>query len=234
MTKILIIEDDKPLGSVITNWLQAQNYSVECVDNGADGKALLEDFQYDLVVLDWTLPDIQGIDILRHFRARGGRTPILMLTGKTEIVDKETGLDFGADDYLTKPFDIKELGARVRALLRRPTSAYIESVIQVGEFRLNPQTRQATRGDEPLKLSVRECLLLEFFLRHPDTVFTGEALIERVWKSDKTASMETLRTSIKRLRVRIDRQSEPSYIENVFGVGYRFNSERTPHSTNEG
>jgi DNA-binding response OmpR family regulator len=224
MTKVLIVEDDKPLSSVIENWLKLQNYSIECAYNGGDGQALLEQFQYDLVILDWNLPDVEGIDILRNFRARGGRTPVILLTGKSEIVHRVEGLNVGADDYLAKPFDMTELGARVRALLRRPTTAYLETILEVGEFRLNPHTRQVTHGSETLKLTPRECALLEFFLRYPDTVFTGEALIARVWESDTTASIETLRTSIKRLRSRIDSDEKESHIENVFGVGYRFHS----------
>jgi len=224
MTKVLIVEDDQPLCTVVENWLKHQNYAVECVYNGIDGEALLEQFQYDLVILDWNLPDLEGIDILRNFRARGGRTPVILLTGKTEVVHRVEGLNVGADDYLPKPFDMTELDARVRALLRRPTAAYLENILAVGEFKLNPQSRQVMRGSEPLKLTPRECALFEFFLRHPDTVFTGDALIARVWESDTTASIETLRTSIKRLRRSIDSAEKESYIETIFGVGYKFHS----------
>ncbi|MGH9548082.1 MAG: response regulator transcription factor [Terriglobales bacterium] len=219
MTKVLIIEDDQPLCSTVENWLTFNNYTVEVAYDGSNGQALLDEYQYDLVVLDWKLPDIQGIDILKRFRARGGRTPVLMLTGKVEIIDRETGLDLGADDYLTKPFDVKELGARIRALLRRPQT-YVTNILQVAHLTLDSTTRQVTVCGEAVKLAPREFSLLQFLMRHPETMFPGEALLERVWESETSASLETLRTSLRRLRKRIDIEGQPSIIENVFGVGY--------------
>ncbi len=222
MAKILIVEDDTSLCEVVASWLKFQHHTVEVTHSGAQADLLLRTYQYEIVILDWALPDVQGIEVLQAFRSRGGRTPVLMLTGKGRIEDKEQGLDVGADDYLTKPFDVKEVGARIRALLRRPDN-YIDNVIKAGSISLNLTTYEVTRDGTPVKLFPRELALLEFFMRNPGHVFTGEALIERVWKSEAAVSLETLRTSIRRLRKQIDRDGEPSIIENLHGIGYKLN-----------
>ncbi|HEY9712502.1 MAG TPA: response regulator transcription factor [Chroococcales cyanobacterium] len=221
MAKILIIEDDKALCATLESWLKFQHHTVECSYNGADGRSLLRDFRFDIVILDLSLPDIQGTEILREFRAQHGQTPILILTGKSDIKDKEAGLDMGADDYLTKPFDVNELGARVRALLRRPVQ-YVAAILEAGDIRLDPVNHQVTKGGVPLKLFPREFTLLEFLMRHQNTLFSTEALIEHVWESKIGASAETLRTAVRRLRRQIDATGEPSLIENIHGVGYKF------------
>lgn len=220
MTKILVVEDDRTLATVVESWLKYQHYVVDMAYTGAEGVELLDTYQYDCIVLDWGLPDAQGIDICKKFRARGGRTPVLMLTGKKEIEEKEEGLDSGADDYLTKPFDVKELAARIRALLRRPPTVY-NPVLKCGDITLDTTKHAVAKGGEPIKLFPQEFALLECLLRYPDKIFSTEDLIERVWKSEAGASSETVRTSIKRLRKQIDTPDSPSLVENVHGVGYR-------------
>lgn len=220
MAKILVVEDDENLATVVHDWLTHQNNVVETVDTGAKAQELLDLYEYDVIVLDWGLPDIQGIDLCQKFRANGGQTPILMLTGKREIDEKEQGLDSGADDYLTKPFDVKELSARLRALLRRPT-AINDNVLRAGDLCLDPVKYKVTKNGEEVKLYRKEFALLEFLLRHPNKIFSPESLLDHVWNSEAGVGPETVRTSIKRLRQQIDVEGQPSLIENVRGVGYK-------------
>ena len=223
MPKLLIVEDDTNLLNTMTDWFKSEKYNVESAICGQEGLEMLQFYQYDLVILDWGLPNISGIEICQQYRGKGGLTPILMLTGKDQIDHKETGLDAGADDYLTKPFNLRELSARVRALLRRPVSM-VETKIQFGEIKLDPNSRTVLRGQTELTLAPREFALLEFLMRHPDQVFTDEAILNRVWPSSSDASSETLRTCIKKLRRKIDLEGSPSIIKNVPGIGYRFDS----------
>jgi DNA-binding response OmpR family regulator len=221
--KLLIIEDDENLLNTIQDWFKAQKYEIESSIDGREGLEKLKFYEYDLVILDWGLPNISGVDICKEYRAGGGVTPILMLTGRDQIDHKESGFSAGADDYLTKPFSLRELSARVRALLRRPTTFVAEN-IKIGSLRIDPAALKVTRDDKDLTLAPREFALLEFLMRHPDQVFTDEAILNRVWPSSSDASSETLRTCIKKLRRKIDKEGGNSVIKNVPGVGYRFDS----------
>lgn len=223
MPKLLLVEDDTSLQATVKRWLEFEHYTVETAQNGTDATELLRYYKYDLIVLDLALPGASGLDVLREFRSAGGMTPILILTGKGTTTDKETGLDAGADDYLTKPFDLKELSARVRALLRRPPVT-TGSVLKAGDITLDPQTHKVTRSDEDIALSQQEFALLEFLIRNQSQVFSPEALLDRVWKSDSDVSPSTIRTHIKTLRKKLDVEGKPSYIRNIHGVGYRFDA----------
>lgn len=222
MAKILLVEDDRDLSLVIADSLQAQQHTVEFVHTGTEGRERLSSFDYDLVILDWDLPQISGVEILREMRSRGKSTPVLMLTGKSDTSQKETGLDSGADDYLTKPFAMKELQARLRALLRRPLG-YTGTQIQAGGLVLDPVLHKVTRDGEEIKLLPKEMAVLEFFMRHKGQVFTAEAVLNRVWSSESEASPESFRTCLKRLRQKIDLDGKTSIIEYVHGLGYRMN-----------
>lgn len=220
MAKILVVEDEKALSDVVIDYLSAQNYNVDHVADGKEALDRLKFYSYDLVVLDWQLPNMEGVDICRSFRSSGGTTPIIMLTGKREVDDKERGLDAGADDYLTKPFHMKELGARVRALLRRP-AAVVSQDLKVRDVSLDPTTHQVRKDGKDLDILPKEFALLEFLMRHPKQVFSAEALIERVWPTDSDASPGTIRTYVNRLRSKIDTKGEDSIITTVHGIGYR-------------
>lgn len=217
MAKILLVEDDQQLGDMVRTALLFEHHSVDIVNNGLDGREHLAMNPYDVVILDWGLPDMSGIDICRSFRAKGGVTPILMLTGKDTIAEKETGLDAGADDYLTKPFNMRELTARVRALLRRP-GAVIDNVLRAGSLSLDPKKHRAYLNGEALSLVPKEFSLLEFFMRHPGQVFTPEALLEHVWPTDSDSTSLAVRTTMKRLRKKID--PEGTLLRTEHGVGY--------------
>lgn len=221
MAKIIIVEDDKELAGVLQDWLVSEHHVVDTVDNGSEADQLLRHYAFDLIVLDWDLPGMPGVDVCRNFRSRGGQTPILMLTGKGEIKDKTMGLDAGADDYLTKPFHPDELSARVRALLRRPAPVSATNELKAGDLVLEPSTYRVTRGGKEVRLLPKEFALLEFLMRHPNVVFSADALIDRVWSTESDASPDTVRTNIKRLRQKIDADESRPVIVTVHGVGYK-------------
>ncbi len=221
MAKILVVEDDDHQADVIEKWLTHEHHKVDVVTTFADGKAMLGSYTYDAIVLDWGLPDGCGIDLIAEFRAGGGTTPILMLTGRTDTSDKEQGLDGGADDYLTKPFQIRELSARLRALMRRPAQM-VSEVFQSGDLELDVLKHELWKNGEQVKLFPQEFSLLEVLMRKPGVVHTTESLINNVSEVGSWSVRETVRTSVLRLRRKIDDPGEPSHIENVHGVGYKF------------
>lgn len=223
MTKILLVEDDKNMANTVEDWLKTQQYEIDVAYDGEDGAERLLFYQYDAVILDWTLPNKSGLQVCQEFRSRGGKTPILMLTGKDAVEDKEVGLDSGADDYLTKPFHLRELTARIKALLRRPVVVVADLISACG-IDLDTKARRVRRGGVDLNLAPLEYKLLEFLMRNPNEVFAPEALLNRVWPNDSDASNETVRTCIKKLRKKVDIEGADSVITNLPGVGYRFDS----------
>jgi len=223
MAKILLVEDEPDFLMLISEWLKNEKHLVEAVENGEDALDRLRFYKYDCVILDWMLPALSGIEVCKMYRSTGGTTPILLLTAKKHVDEKEQGLDAGADDYLTKPFEMKELSARIRALLRRP-QAFSGSILHVGNLMLEPNSFRVTRNGEDVALLPKEFALLEFLMRHPNQVFSAEALLDRVWSSDSEASPETIRTYIKRLRKKIDVDGQPSVLSTVHGVGYKLDS----------
>jgi DNA-binding response OmpR family regulator len=220
MSKIIVIEDDTDLSTMICDRLTFEHHSVECIHDGLEGLERLKSFKYDAIVLDWQLPNLSGVEICKSFRQYGGNTPVIMLTGKDSIADKEFGLDSGADDYLTKPFHIKELSARIRALLRR-ANQMTDNVLKIDDLILDPSTYEVTKNNQKIQLLPKEFALLEFLMRHPNQVFSAEALLDRVWDSGTDTSEEAIRTCLKRLRKKIDDESKNSKIKTVHGVGYK-------------
>lgn len=220
MAKILVVEDDVELSTIICDELKLRHHVSEVAHDGTEAYEKLRFYKYDLIILDWALPGMSGVEICKAFRDSGGKTPLLMLTGKNLSKEKELGLDSGADDYLTKPFDMAELAARVRALLRRP-AGYTSNAMQAGNIELDAAAFRVTRDGAEVKLQPKEFALLEFLMRHRNQFFTSEQLLDRVWKSESDATAESLRTCVKRLREKIDTDGEPSIIENVRRMGYR-------------
>jgi two-component system, OmpR family, manganese sensing response regulator len=220
MAKILLAEDDAELAPMIKDWLGFERHTVEVAVDGPTALQLALDFQFDLIILDWGLPGLTGLDICKKLRSRGRAIAILMLTGKDTVQDKETGLDAGADDYVTKPFQIKELAARVRALLRRPVS-YAGSVLTAGPITLDSAGYRVSKNGVEIHLLPREFALLEFLMKHPNHVFSLEALLESVWASEDEVTPEAVRTCVTRLRRKLDVEGQASIIESVHGCGYR-------------
>jgi DNA-binding response OmpR family regulator len=220
MPKVLVVEDDVALQRMISDWLTLEHYNLESALDGKDAIEKLKFYQYDVVILDWQLPEMSGIEVIRQFRSSGGRTPVLMLTGKSAIPDKEEGFDSGVDDYLTKPFHMKELSARLRALLRRP-STLVSEVFQIGRLKMDRRTHIVSIDDQEIDLKPTEYALLEFMMRHPGQVFSPESLLDKVWSSQSDATVDALTTCVKRLRKKITVPGQESIIKTIYGVGYK-------------
>lgn len=217
MARILIVEDDESLAESVRRFLLFEQHSIEICHNGMQAYDKLRDTIYDVILLDWDLPGMAGIDILSKFRQNGGNTPVIMLTGHTTLKDKESGLDTGADDYLAKPFDMKELGARVRALLRRPAQMATK-VVSCGSLELDTARHGVIRDGESISLVPKEYQMLEFFMRHPNQVFNADVLLNQIWSGDLDTTTDAVRTVLKRLRKKID--PDQKLIKTVHGVGY--------------
>ncbi len=222
MAKILLIDDDKNLAEEVVQHLKAKLMTAEAAHSIADGKEYILAGSYDLIILDFMLPDGTGVELLREIRKNGINTPVLMLTSLSNIESKEAGFCAGSDDYLTKPFNSRELLLRIDSLLRRP-ALRISTKLEVGNLSLDTVSRTVCMNDVELNLLPREFALIEFFLRHPNEVFSAEALLERVWKTDSDTGVETVTTTISRLRKKIGRDKSP--IKNVFGVGYKLQAD---------
>lgn len=220
MSKILIVEDDKELSDCLRLTLQAESFLVDVAVSGDTGLEALKFYKYDVVILDWELPVMSGVEICKQFRQGGGSTPIIMLTGRRTISDKEFGFETGCDDYLTKPFDLKELVVRVRALLRRP-SEFIGDILRVGNVTLDTRLSSVQVRGNTISLQPMEYLLLEFLMRNYNQPFSPTALLDRVWKSNSDASVDTIRTYVKTLRRKIQDNDGTSILKTVHGFGYK-------------
>jgi DNA-binding response OmpR family regulator len=230
MAKILVVEDEHDLSIPMRDWLTREQHVVELVDNGLDALDRLKVYKYDVIVLDLMLPGMNGMEVCKKYRNDGGAASILMLTAKNTIEDKELGLDAGADDYLTQPFHLKELSARIRALLRRHTQSTSRE-LRVGALALDVVSRKVIFNGEEVHFVPREFSLLEFLMRHPNQVFSAEALLDRVWASDTMASPDTIRTYIKILRKKLGGEGKDSLIKTVHGVGYKIEAPASASSS---
>jgi DNA-binding response OmpR family regulator len=220
MAKILVIEDDEDVLSMISQSLGFEHYNVESASDGETAFTMIRTRDYDMAIMDWDLPKLTGIEVCKKYRAMGGRIPVLMLTGKTAIGEKIKGLDSGADDYLTKPFDIDELTARVRALLRRADTKLASDNLCYRDIVLEPNNYQVTKNGQELKLIPKEFAILELLMRYPGKVFSPEAIIDRVWEQSEYPVTDVIRTHIMNLR----RKLGGEVIETVHGVGYKISS----------
>jgi len=221
MSKVLIIEDDEALADAVKEWLTDENHTVDIIGSGTEAVEHLRFYSYDFLIIDWGLPGMSGVDVLRKFRAAGGITPAIMLTGKRELDEKEEGLDAGADDYLTKPFHPRELSARMRAVLRRPRDIGSD-VLKFGDLVLDAKAGRVYKAGNEVSLQPREFSLLEFLMRHPHETFSSEALLDRVWSAESEASPDAVRVIVTRLRNKIDTEGQESFIRTAHRVGYSF------------
>lgn len=221
MAKLLLVEDDAALAESVVQLLDFDGHRVESAFDGKSGLELLALSGYDLVILDWELPGCSGVELCARYRAMGGKAPVLMLTHRSRPLDKVTGLDAGANDYLPKPFDPSELRARVRALLRRSTHLFDPTKV-TGRISLNCDGASTVQIDDRIvKLNKREYELLEFLLRHPGSYFSAEQLIQQVWHSTADISEEAIRICVSRLRKKLDFPGDPSVVETFKGWGYK-------------
>jgi len=219
--KILIVEDDPPTAAALTTLLTHCSYAVETTTDGESAANMVEAFEYDLLMLDVMLPKIDGITLCRQLRNQGYTMPILLLTGNSNSHDKAVGLDAGADDYVVKPFDLEELEARIRALLRRGR-LHTTPILEWADIQLDPSSTQVSYGQQPLSLTPKEYALLELLMRNPRRVFSCGMLLEHLWTYADMPGEEAVRTHIKGLRHKLrDAKAPPDIIETVYGIGYR-------------
>jgi len=219
--RILVVEDNPDMASAIRQGLKENGYSVDVCHKGFEGEELAATEPYDLVILDVMLPDRDGVDLCRNLRRREVSSYILMLTALSSTAQKISGLDAGADDYLTKPFEFDELLARIRALLRRGTAAEATK-LEFGDLELDLMRRRVHRAGDKLKLSAKEFALLEFFMRNPDRVVDRVTIAQKVWDINFEPSSNVIDVCISSLRKKIDRDYETALIHTVVGMGYRF------------
>ena len=225
--KILLVEDDRDISRLVKLHLEDLGYQVEVAADGSAGLDLAMSGRHDLVILDLMLPGVDGLEICRHLRTRSDYTPILMLTAKSAEVDRVLGLEMGADDYLTKPFSIRELVARVKALFRRVRALGAaeddSGVIRVGAMSIDTERRKVTLENGPVSLTAKEYDLLHHFASHPGRVYTRAQLLDQVWGYGYEGYEHTVNSHINRLRGKIEADpANPRYVLTVWGVGYRF------------
>jgi DNA-binding response OmpR family regulator len=214
--RILVVEDEHRIAQTLKKGLEQERFAVDIVFDGTEGLDMATTESYDLYILDLMLPGIDGVTLCRKIRENGIHTPILMLTAKSQIQDKVSGLDSGADDYLTKPFSFEELLARIRALIRRPQTR-VDTIVTVGDLTLNPKTYVIERNGKRIELSSREFALLEYLMRNTGVVLTKEQIISHVWNYDANILPNTIEVYIRNLRNKVGRD----LIQTVRGFGYK-------------
>lgn len=222
--KILLIEDEVKISRFLELELKHEGYQVEQAYDGRTGLEKALSGTFDLIILDIMLPSINGLEVLRRIR-KGSNTPVLMLTAKDETMDKVMGLDMGADDYITKPFAIEELLARIRVALKRKTSTINHDLLQLSELKLDVTQHSVTFKDEPIELTKREFDLLQYLLENKNIVLTRERILETVWGYDYTGDTNVVDVYIRYLRSKIDDRFDKKLIHTVRGVGYLLKDE---------
>lgn len=230
--RVLLIEDDRDIANLVALHLRGEGYQVDVHHNGSEGLEAAQHQPYDLLILDLMLPGTDGLSICRTLRSDSRYLPILMLTAKSSELDRVLGLELGSDDYLTKPFSIRELVARVKALLRRAeamagsaagTESESSQALHCGELNIDPERRSVRVGEKPVDLTAKEFDLLYYFARHPGRVYSRIQLLDQVWGYGHEGYEHTVNSHINRLRGKIEQDpANPHYILTVWGVGYKF------------
>jgi two-component system, OmpR family, manganese sensing response regulator len=221
--KILLVDDETELSDPLSRILLQEGYQVDIANDGAVGMNLALQNSYDLLILDWMLPYNSGLEICRSVRSQLIATPVLFLTAKDTIDDRVDGLDAGADDYLVKPFELRELLARVRALLRRSTLENPSSDrLKVADLELDLDNQMVYRQDQAIDLSEKEIQLLTYFMQHPDQLLTHEEIYSHLWQAEDQPSSNVLAALVRLLRRKIEIEQEAPLIHTIYGKGYRF------------
>ena len=225
--RVLVVEDEPRMSMLLQRGFREEGYAVDAASDGTDGLWLAMEQEYDAIVLDIMLPELDGIEVCRRLRASSRWSPVLLLTARDSVDDRVHGLDAGADDYLTKPFSFAELAARVRALVRRQSGAR-PALLVVGDLRVDPATHRAWRGDVELSLSPKEMALLELLMRHAGDVLSRTQILDHVWDFAYDGASNVVDQYIGYLRKKIDRPFARDDIETVRGVGYRLRDHAGP------
>lgn len=220
MAKILVVEDDRLVAELLRDRLQLEHHKIELAFDGQDALDLALSYHFDMLILDLGLPQLDGMEVLRRYRGKGETSPVLILTGKNQVNEKEAGLDAGADDYMTKPYDIRELCARVRALLRRSSNSP-SNILRCGNIAMDTERAEVKVDDKVVKLVQTEYLLLEFLMRNKGRVFNADELLRSCWDSDSEASEGAVRTYVTRIRKKIDTEGQKSLLQSIYGLGYK-------------
>ncbi|MEM8831155.1 MAG: two-component system response regulator RppA [Cyanobacteria bacterium P01_G01_bin.19] len=220
---ILLVEDDPAQLEPLQAALSQAGHIVDAVENGETALWLIKEKDYDLLILDWMLPEISGVDICRQYRNLDNVAPVLMLTAKDTTTDKVDGLDAGADDYLVKPVDVLELLARVRALGRR-SPLWRGDILKLADLQLDLTTLSLERGTEKIQLSVREFQLMEYLLRHPQQVLSRDRIEQALWSWGSEPESNAVTTLVRRLRQRLEAVGAKDWLETVYGMGYRLDA----------
>ena len=220
--KVLVVEDEHRIANSIKKGLEQEKYTVDVCYSGTDGFDLASTESYDVILLDVLLPEMDGFTICKKLRALHVHTPILMLTARGQIQDKVSGLDSGADDYLTKPFAFEELLARIRALSRRPKTS-TQTVLKVADLELDPKLFEVKRAGSPISLSNKEFMLLEYLVRNPNKILTKDQIIAHVWDYDSNILPNTIEVYVRNLRKKIDKpfNGKNPLLHTVRGFGYK-------------
>lgn len=219
MARILVVEDDSLMANVISGWLSFDQHMVDVVNNGEQALEYLQTYEYSLVVIDWQLPGISGPEVCKRYRLAKGMAPVLMLTGLSSSDEKVHGLESGADDYLTKPFETKELMARVRALLRRQP-VFTGEVLKFGSLSLDVKSKTLHVAGSAVPLLPLEFNVVEFMMRHPQETVTAEVLLHRIWKSEADSSLDSVYACMSRMRKKL-KVHDKDVIKTVRGQGYQ-------------
>lgn len=223
--RLLVVEDELVIARALKKGLEQERYAVDMAHTGSDALNFAQSEEYDLIILDWMIPEPDGLAVCTELRRSGFTAPILMLTAKYRVIDRVTGLNAGADDYLAKPFAFEELLARVRALLRRPSET-VGTVLQYEDITLNPSELVAARAGQELELSQKEFAVLDFFLRHQQKIVSKAQLIFHVWDYDADILPNTVEVTVKNLRQKLEKKFPqlPKVIQTVRGFGYKLSS----------
>jgi len=217
--KILVVEDEAKLAQFIQLELKYEGYDVTVTNDGLSGLTAARSEEFDLLLLDWMLPGVSGVEICRRLRDTGDRVPVILITAKDDVSDRVAGLDAGADDYVVKPFSVEELLARIRAQLRR-TQEEDNTQLEFLDLRLNTSTREVYRGDRSIELTAKEFDLLDYLISHPKQVLTRDQILERVWGYDFVGDSNIIEVYVRYLRLKLEAEGEKRLIQTVRGVGY--------------
>ena len=217
--KILLVEDEEKLARFVELELSYEGYEVTVANDGLSGLMAARNSEPDLIILDWLMPGLTGVEVCRRLRSTGSQVPVIMMTAKDDVSDRVTGLDAGADDYVVKPFSIEELLARVRAHLRR-TQPQETDVLQYEDLSLNRSSREVFRSKRSIELTAKEFDLLEYLILHPRQVITRDRILEEVWGYDFMGDSNIIEVYIRYLRLKLEAEGEKRLIQTVRGVGY--------------
>lgn len=225
--KVLIVDDEEHIRELIKFNLKKEGYDIEVAINGVEALNIIREIKFDLILLDLMLPEIDGLEVCKEIRRNEETSdiPVMMITAKGEEFDKVLGLELGADDYITKPFSIRELMARVKALLRRSNVKKEENIIKFGDVVVNFKTREVTKGTQNVELTLKEFELLKLLIKNKGNILTRELLLDKIWGYEYIGETRTVDVHIRHLRKKVESDDKnPQYIQTIRGVGYKFTS----------